>query len=208
MRNSWNAVSVKTICILLFAAHTARADEIELLIESSCIVCHDVNTETRLDFTRLERNFEDADTFRTWVTVFDRVRNGEMPPKSEPRPEAQTQSAALTLLKSSLGDVNRRQQQEHGRVSSRRLSRAEYEQTLHDALGINGDIAKHLPAENPSGSFDVIAGRQYRVEITASATTQGTGEYFANYNIGFTSIPQPGAVALLGLAGLVARRRR
>ena len=91
MRNSWNAVSVKTICILLFAAHTASADEIELLIESSCIVCHDVNTETRLDFTRLERNFEDADTFRTWVTVFDRVRNGEMPPKSEPRPEAQTQ---------------------------------------------------------------------------------------------------------------------
>ena len=160
MRNSWNAVSVKTICILLFAAHTARADEIELLIESSCIVCHDVNTETRLDFTRLERNFEDADTFRTWVTVFDRVRNGEMPPKSEPRPEAQTQSAALTLLKSSLGDVNRRQQQEHGRVSSRRLSRAEYEQTLHDALGINGDIAKHLPAENPSGSFDVIAANQ------------------------------------------------
>ena len=160
MRNSWNAVSVKTICILLFAAHTARADEIELLIESSCIVCHDVNTETSLDFTRLERNFEDADTFRTWVTVFDRVRNGEMPPKSEPRPEAQTQSAALTLLKSSLGDVNRRQQQEHGRVSSRRLSRAEYEQTLHDALGINGDIAKHLPAENPSGSFDVIAANQ------------------------------------------------
>jgi len=160
MRNSWNAVSVKTICILLFAAHTARADEIELLIESSCIVCHDVNTETRLDFTRLERNFEDADTFCTWVTVFDRVRNGEMPPKSEPRPEAQTQSAALTLLKSSLGDVNRRQQQEHGRVSSRRLSRAEYEQTLHDALGINGDIAKHLPAENPSGSFDVIAANQ------------------------------------------------
>lgn len=59
-----------------------------------------------------------------------------------------------------------------------------------------------------SGSFEVIAGRQYRVEVTATATAQGTGEYFANYNIGFTSIPQPGAVALLGLAGLVARRRR
>ncbi len=59
-----------------------------------------------------------------------------------------------------------------------------------------------------SGSFDVIAGRQYRVEVTASATVQGTGDYFANYNIGFTSIPQPGAIALLGLAGIVVRRRR
>ncbi|MFM1821750.1 MAG: hypothetical protein RI967_16 [Planctomycetota bacterium] len=59
-----------------------------------------------------------------------------------------------------------------------------------------------------SGSFDVIAGRQYRVEIKASASNDGTGEYFANYNVGFTSIPQPGAIALLGLAGLVARRRR
>ena len=138
----------------------AEADEIQPLIESSCIGCHDENTETRLDFTKLDRNFEDADTFRVWVNIVDRIRKGEMPPASEPRPDKQKQTAALTFLKKKLFEVNRRQQQEHGRVPSRRLSRIEYEHTLHDLLGIGGQIAKLLPPENKSGAFDVVAAKQ------------------------------------------------
>ena len=102
------------------------ANDLDTLIQSSCIDCHDSNTEARLDFTKLDRDFEDANTFRAWVKIVDRIRKGEMPPASEPRPDAQTQTAALTFLKKKLFEVNRRQQQEHGRVPSRRLSRLEY----------------------------------------------------------------------------------
>ena len=56
------------------------ATDLDALIESSCIDCHDANTETSLDFTTLKKDFEDAKAFRTWVRVFDRVQNGEMPP--------------------------------------------------------------------------------------------------------------------------------
>ena len=45
-------------------------------------------------------------------------------------------------------------------MPSRRLSRLEYEHTLHDLLGISTGIAKHLPPENASGSYDVIAAKQ------------------------------------------------
>lgn len=136
------------------------ANDLDTLIQSSCIDCHDSNTEARLDFTKLDRDFEDANTFRAWVKIVDRIRKGEMPPASEPRPDAQTQTAALTFLKKKLFEVNRRQQQEHGRVPSRRLSRLEYEHTLHDLLGIGGDIARYLPPANKSGAFDVVAAKQ------------------------------------------------
>lgn len=60
-----------------------------------------------------------------------------------------------------------------------------------------------------AGSFSVIAGRSYRVEVSAMAIVQGGGLSAANYSVGFTApVPAPGAIALLGLAGLVGRRRR
>jgi len=151
---------VVLIGALLAWVQPAEADEIQPLIESSCIGCHDENTETRLDFTKLDRYFEDADTFRAWVNIVDRIRKGQMPPASEPRPDAQTQTTALTFLKKKLFEVNRRQQQEHGRVPSRRLSRLEYEHTLHDLLGIGGQIAKLLPPGNKSGALDVVTAKQ------------------------------------------------
>jgi len=151
---------VVLIGALLAWVQPAEADEIQPLIESSCIGCHDVNTETRLDFTKLDRDFEDANTFRAWVNIVDRIRKGEMPPASEPRPDAKAQTAALSFLEKELFKVNRRQQQKRGRVPSRRLSRLEYEHTLHDLLGIGGDIARYLPPATRSGMFDVVTAKQ------------------------------------------------
>jgi hypothetical protein len=60
-----------------------------------------------------------------------------------------------------------------------------------------------------SGSFSVVSGRSYRVEVSAIAAVQGGGLSAANYSVGFFApVPAPGAIALLGLAGLVGRRRR
>ncbi len=151
---------VVLIGALLAWVQPAEADEIQPLVESSCIACHDQNTETRLDFTKLDRDFENADTFRTWVNIVDRIRKEEMPPESEPRPDTQTQTAAVTFLKTKLFNVNRQQQQTHGRVPSRRLSRLEYEHTLHDLLGIGGDIARYLPPKTKSDTFDVVPAKQ------------------------------------------------
>ncbi len=148
---------------LFFSGVIMAADlrgEIDSFIQESCIGCHDANTETRLDFTSLGYDLQDDETFRKWVHVFDRVQRGEMPPSTESQPSREAWSAALSLLEAELQQANRRLQQTIGRVPSRRLSRSEYEHTLHDLLGIAGDLAKHLPPENESGAFDVVAANQ------------------------------------------------
>jgi hypothetical protein len=48
----------------------------------------------------------------------------------------------------------------------------------------------------------------FRVAGTAATGTSGNGFYFEDFAIGNTIVPAPGAVALLGVAGLVGSRRR
>ena len=161
VRQMFSTARLLLIAALWICLQAAEAnDELESMIDSSCIVCHDENTETPLDFTKLSRDFEDADTFRAWTNIFDRISSGEMPPASEPHPEEQMKTAVLRFLRTQLVAVNRRRQLTQGRVPSRRLSRIEYEHTLHDLLGIGGRIAKLLPPENKSGAFDVVAAKQ------------------------------------------------
>ena len=87
---------VVLIGALLAWVQPAEADEIQPLIESSCIGCHDENTETRLDFTKLDRNFEDSDTFRVlmnyaslteisrWITPISATKSRPNPDKTVP----------------------------------------------------------------------------------------------------------------------------
>ncbi|MDB4724251.1 DUF1592 domain-containing protein [bacterium] len=142
----------------LFADQVSK--EISSFIQESCMDCHDADTETRLDFTKLAKDFEKGDSFRQWVNIYDRVKRGEMPPPEETQPGHAVRGKALSLLEGELKQANQRLQKSVGRVSSRRLSRMEYEHTLHDLLGIGGQIAKLLPPENKSGAFDVVAAKQ------------------------------------------------
>ena len=48
----------------------------------------------------------------------------------------------------------------------------------------------------------------FRVSGTAATGTSGNGFYFEDFAIGNTIVPAPGAVALIGLAGLITGRRR
>ncbi len=157
---------LQTLVLLLCLAVPLHAQPEEFvtamqpLIDAACIQCHDENTETRLNFAALGDELSDAETFRVWESIYDRIERGEMPPASEPRPDKQLLANAVASLKKRLHDTSLAVQQTAGRVPSRRLTRTEYENTLHDLLGIGGDLAKYLPPENESGAFDVVAATQ------------------------------------------------
>ncbi|MDG2181478.1 MAG: hypothetical protein P8L78_07295, partial [Mariniblastus sp.] len=69
--------------------------QVQPLIESSCLACHDDAGESGLDLSTLGHDLSDATVFKNWEHVFDRVRTGEMPPATEDRPAAAILDAAL-----------------------------------------------------------------------------------------------------------------
>ena len=154
-----------TVFLGLFG-EAVSADEKQLglmtkpLIDASCIDCHDRDTKTELNFETLGSDLDDPATFRIWEKIFDRVTSGEMPPKKKPRPNRDIAKAALDSIESSLRTISLTQQQLNGRAQSRRLTGIEFEYTLHDLLGIGGDIASKLPPESQTSDFDTVADTQ------------------------------------------------
>ena len=108
------------VCILFVCAASQLlsdltfATDLDALIESSCIDCHDANTETLLDFTTLGKDFENAESFRIWVRVFDRIKSGEMPPPGETQLGEAERTKALSVLGSELKRANQQWQKEIG----------------------------------------------------------------------------------------------
>lgn len=139
---------------------TLPRQSVEALVETSCIDCHDSSTKTALNFDDLSFDLADADAFRMWENIYNKIDSGEMPPKKKPRPNSKLKNDALKSLHQNLRRTSLAQQKQNGRTPARRLTRIEYEHTLHDLLGIGGDLAAKLPPKNLSAPFDTIAAEQ------------------------------------------------
>jgi hypothetical protein len=117
------------------APRGAPAAETAAFIEKHCASCHDgVVKKSGLDLTKLDFSPGDSDNFRRWVQVHDRVQSGEMPPRGEPRPEAEARDAFIKSVASSLTAHERESAARDGRATQRRLNGYEYENALRDLL--------------------------------------------------------------------------
>ena len=162
-----------------FCAAAEIDSAVAKLVQASCIHCHDSNTETALNLESLSGDLNDPDSMRKWVYVFDRVRDGTMPPESEARPDAEMARAATGALDNWLQEFSLSQQQRAGRVPARRLTKAEYRFTVQDLLGIQWDATKHLPDEVDSGSFDTVGNTQRLSAIHMEGFLQAADESLA-----------------------------
>ena len=120
----------------LFAASAAAAPIVgaEAFFRQNCIGCHGASgAKAGLDLTKLA--FE-PENFATWVKVYDRVADGEMPPKGLPRPAAASMSAFLKQVSNSLVETEIATVARNGRAGLRRLNAYEYENAIRDLLGV------------------------------------------------------------------------
>ena len=149
-------------CVLLTSSVHAQAfkEKFKSLTASSCIHCHDSDTQTGLNLEAIGYDLDDVETFRQWVKIFDRVNDGEMPPESEERPSPKQLEQALGGLKKDLKATSLARQRKFGRVPARRLTKLEYGNTLRDLLLIVGDVTSVIPDEVESGGFDTVGSAQ------------------------------------------------
>jgi len=147
------------VAVLLAAPGAVRAElprEVHTMFENRCLDCHDSDTEKgNLDLTALKPDFADADTFARWVKVHDRIASGEMPPKKEARPEAGEVKTVTGWLAESLVKAERMRLDAESRTGVRRLTRAEYENTVRDLFDLPGlALQNALPADGSAHGFD------------------------------------------------------
>ncbi|MDQ6677785.1 MAG: DUF1592 domain-containing protein [Acidobacteriota bacterium] len=88
--------------------------------------------------------------------MLQRVEAGEMPPKGMPRPDA-VQSAEFTRwIYYEFDRQDAHAKPDPGRITARRLNRAEYNNTIRDLLGVNFQPAGDFPQDDSGYGFDNI----------------------------------------------------
>lgn len=135
--------------------------ELNSFLDRHCTECHDdVKTEAGLNLLDLPFDLGDPEVFRKWQRVYERVHDGEMPPAKKPRPGSAASETFLSALLNPLVKTDQAAAQSVGRVHSRRLTRVEYEYTLHDLLGIDIPLTGLLPEDPATAGFETVAAGQ------------------------------------------------
>jgi len=144
--------------ILLVAIVTSSAkpsdlaEELTPFFEKHCLECHDdLSSKGGLDLlTALNDGLKGTDAVHRWTRIFDRVRDGEMPPEKNPRPDEAEKNEFIERLRPDLIKADEAIRE----VVLRRLNRVEYELTIRDLLGIEIDLGHLLPEDQSAGGFD------------------------------------------------------
>jgi hypothetical protein len=121
--------------------------------DKHCYECHDdQSAKGGLNLDALSRDLTDKATLAKWVRLYDRVANGEMPPRENDPPSAGEKRIFGDTLAPPLAEAH----EAHKGTVLRRLNRREYENTVNDLLGIRLDAIGSLPEDGRSGEFDTI----------------------------------------------------
>ncbi len=145
------------LCVsFLLLSSVASAAPPGKFLDAHCTSCHDKDTKKGgLDLTALTFDPANAENFATWVKVHDRVASGEMPPKNKPRPAAADLAAATKVLKDDLVAAEVKAARADGKTRLRRLTRAEYENTMRDLFDLPGvPLQIDLPPDGQVHGFD------------------------------------------------------
>ncbi len=128
-------------------ARTEVVEELRPFLEAHCVSCHGPEKE------KGDVRLDGAIDGETLSLVFDVIDVRDMPPKkADSHPSEEERSKTLGLLAAHLAASTERP------LALRRLNRVEYENTVHDLLGIDTPLADLLPEDGRTQGFDNVAG--------------------------------------------------
>ena len=141
------------------AEDPAFKDKILPFINKYCLECH--RGEKAKGGLTLEGYVSEAHARKdrkNWIAVQHVVVSGEMPPKNKPQPTKAEKEFFLNWIENSLTavDCGGTTPRDPGRVTIRRLNRAEYNNTIRDLCGVEIKPADEFPNDDVGYGFDNI----------------------------------------------------
>jgi hypothetical protein len=127
------------------------------LVQKYCLRCH--SGAKPKGGVSLDRDKDDAAVLKnraTWEKAGDNLRSGDMPPAGAKKPTAAELEQINRWLDAVVFKSDCTLARDPGRVTLRRLNRAEYNNTIRDLVGIDYQPAKDFPADDVGYGFDNI----------------------------------------------------
>src|SRR5437867_9802001 len=168
--------SATLVCLLILGfttQPTARADaskksksrqltgddsfqtRIQPLLSKYCFGCHGEKKKGDLD---LRIYTDEASVLRdrkTFAKVIKNLQAHEMPPEKKPQPTPEERELITAWIQSEIFKCDC-DHPDPGRVTIRRLNRAEYNNTIRDLVGVDFQPADDFPADDSGYGFDNI----------------------------------------------------
>ena len=120
-----------------------------------CQACHaGAKPKGKFRLDSLTQDFDDKANRERWLAVLEQVKNGTMPPKERPRPQAKDIATLTEWIGGRVATGETARNAAQGRVAMRRLNRAEYLNTVRDLLAVDIDLKDLLPIDDASSGFD------------------------------------------------------
>jgi hypothetical protein len=153
-RQSFLAIALLSMVAVTWTARPWRAqaaDEpsfeqsVKPFLKRNCVSCH--NEETSMSGVRvdhLDGSLEDAQ-IRLWEHIRKRVEDDSMPPKGLPRPSAADRQSAIAWMTRALDTARSRPSPKNG--IARRLTIAQYRNTLRELLLLEDNLTEALPPD-------------------------------------------------------------
>src|ERR1041385_6285640 len=140
----------------LFAADTPTFDTtVAPIVTRTCTPCHNANLASGgVNLAPFAKAASLKENREGWEVILRKVRAGEMPPKGVPRPTQM--DAAIQFLSDEFERADRNLKPDPGRVTARRLNRAEYTNTIRDLLGVEFRAQAEFPTDDLGNGFDNI----------------------------------------------------
>jgi hypothetical protein len=131
-----------------------RGDIVPFL-KKHCIDCHSGDEpEGDVAFDDFQNASAVAADQKTWARVIEMLRSGAMPPADGEQPMAQDRERVVHWIEKTIYNVDCEGPVDPGRVTIRRLNRAEYNNTVRDLLGVTFQPANDFPSDDVGGGFD------------------------------------------------------
>lgn len=127
------------------------------LMATYCADCHTGDSaEGGLDFDRYGSGSQIQTDFEVWEKVLRAVTERQMPPKDADQPSEVELQELRTVLQAELATFDCQGTARPGRVTLRRLNRAEYNNTIRDLVGLDFKPADDFPSDDVGNGFDNI----------------------------------------------------
>jgi hypothetical protein len=127
------------------------------LVKRYCLDCHSgAEAERGVRLDKYGAGAVVSEDRATWRRVLRMLRARKMPPEDSRRPNDAEYDAVNAWLEAALGQADQAGPADPGRVTIRRLNRAEYTNTIRDLLGVEFNAAADFPSDDVGYGFDNI----------------------------------------------------